>query len=667
MLKIKYLFFESSIKLKIDSSNIYGIRKAFIFQKRKLFFLFFLINIFGISLNAQVTTDKNILNPVRNSLTDKMCPGTVVFKEDFGGNLASDPAVEGGTPTGLTGAGACTASTISAILGIPISNPPTAAQFAQIEAGGFGTCLVYSGANNGIPEVIGYTYTKASPGQGQYSIRKRGGSNNGHWWQMDDHTYPNDTTRGYLIQFDAGSIESGTDQFFEKEINVCSGTRLSFSAWIANDIKDTITYNLKPNMAFILENTADNSVIAQFTTKNVGGSGQWRQFGFDFQVPDGISNIKLLINNNVTGSSDNGNDFVLDDIEIRICNAPITITGNAVSCVSNVPIIATFVNNNNITGGKFSYRWEYSTDSINWHTVNLDTSFTTINLGGTATFTDSIIESSSDAKSRYYRIVAGSPGTILTPCRMVSPIYHPTIPVGSVTFNAVPDQCIYNSSIDLSSYVSPSGGAFSGTGVTGSSFNPATAGAGKFIITYTSKNCNASRTVTVNDKPTITFSSVLDVPYDAIPFVMKTGNPPGGIYSGSGITTDSIFNPAKTGSGTFTINYTYTDKNGCQDNKTTTITVKANLIPYKFLIPNVFTPNGDGSNDVFKADSVSGIVNFEIIIFNRWGRKVYESKDPYFNWDGQGFADGIYFYVIEATDNENQKHGPMSGTVTIIR
>jgi gliding motility-associated-like protein len=77
-----------------------------------------------------------------------------------------------------------------------------------------------------------------------------------------------------------------------------------------------------------------------------------------------------------------------------------------------------------------------------------------------------------------------------------------------------------------------------------------------------------------------------------------------------------------------------------------------------FLLPNIFTPNGDNVNEKFRPKTASPIVRTHIQIFNRWGRKVYESdKDPYINWDGGGapnevgtsgkVSDGIYYYLAE--------------------
>jgi len=77
-----------------------------------------------------------------------------------------------------------------------------------------------------------------------------------------------------------------------------------------------------------------------------------------------------------------------------------------------------------------------------------------------------------------------------------------------------------------------------------------------------------------------------------------------------------------------------------------------------FVLPNIFTPNGDVTNEKFRPKTSSPVVRTHIQIFNRWGRKVYESdKDPYINWDGGGAigetgttgkaSDGVYYYLAE--------------------
>jgi gliding motility-associated-like protein len=68
--------------------------------------------------------------------------------------------------------------------------------------------------------------------------------------------------------------------------------------------------------------------------------------------------------------------------------------------------------------------------------------------------------------------------------------------------------------------------------------------------------------------------------------------------------------------------------------------------------PNTFTPNGDGKNDTFQAKVVKSIVEFRGIIFNRWGKKLYEWDNPNTGWDGtyngKTVNDGVYYLLVKA-------------------
>lgn len=89
-------------------------------------------------------------------------------------------------------------------------------------------------------------------------------------------------------------------------------------------------------------------------------------------------------------------------------------------------------------------------------------------------------------------------------------------------------------------------------------------------------------------------------------------------------------------------------------------------------VPNVFTPNGDGMNDLFRVKTQS-LENFQGVILNRWGRKVYEWSDPQGGWDGRingKYANpGTYFYIITARGRE--KNNPpkyvKKGALMLIR
>ncbi|QSE97319.1 T9SS type B sorting domain-containing protein [Fulvivirga lutea] len=85
------------------------------------------------------------------------------------------------------------------------------------------------------------------------------------------------------------------------------------------------------------------------------------------------------------------------------------------------------------------------------------------------------------------------------------------------------------------------------------------------------------------------------------------------------------------------------------------------------LPPNLFTPNGDGLNEYFGMYNMNEATNElenilpidncagqfeEVVIFNRWGRKVFSSTDRDFKWTGDGVPSGVYFYQINYTNRE---------------
>lgn len=112
--------------------------------------------------------------------------------------------------------------------------------------------------------------------------------------------------------------------------------------------------------------------------------------------------------------------------------------------------------------------------------------------------------------------------------------------------------------------------------------------------------------------------------------------------------------------GTYTIQVT-DGQTGCFDFFTLDVTQQN----CDLTIPNVFTPNNDGVNDSFE------ILNLEyyqarMVIFNRWGKKVFEHSDYYNNWwNGDGAPDGTYYYILTYTRGEDRK--TTEGVITIVR
>jgi gliding motility-associated-like protein len=95
------------------------------------------------------------------------------------------------------------------------------------------------------------------------------------------------------------------------------------------------------------------------------------------------------------------------------------------------------------------------------------------------------------------------------------------------------------------------------------------------------------------------------------------------------------------------------------------ITFIPELYPY-----NIITPNGDGKNDTFHIDNIEHYPNAELTIFNRWGKKVYQTREYMNNWgglhNGQILPNSTYYYVLEL----NEPRSPdktINGTVSILK
>ena len=88
-------------------------------------------------------------------------------------------------------------------------------------------------------------------------------------------------------------------------------------------------------------------------------------------------------------------------------------------------------------------------------------------------------------------------------------------------------------------------------------------------------------------------------------------------------------------------------------------------------IPNTFTPNNDGKNDFFDIIA-DGYTNYHLIIFNRWGLKIFESTNKNILWNGKvnntgsNATDGTYYYIFTAND-VNGKPLSLKGFITLIR
>ncbi len=100
---------------------------------------------------------------------------------------------------------------------------------------------------------------------------------------------------------------------------------------------------------------------------------------------------------------------------------------------------------------------------------------------------------------------------------------------------------------------------------------------------------------------------------------------------------------------------------GCLDTATKTVTIIDDILQFA----NVFTPNGDGVNDVFEIKNIEKYPESELKIFNRWGEEVYKNIGYKNDWDGLGTPDGTYFYLLTYTFKGVNK--VYRGTVSVVR
>jgi len=121
--------------------------------------------------------------------------------------------------------------------------------------------------------------------------------------------------------------------------------------------------------------------------------------------------------------------------------------------------------------------------------------------------------------------------------------------------------------------------------------------------------------------------------------------------------------------------YTYEAENEC-GSITGVVNLETRDCSCPTYVPNAFSPNGDGLNDLFRPVINCPVENYDLRIYNRWGNEVFASNDPNQNWNGASLQEGdfftqseIYFYIIRF-DNSLQPLSEtleFSGSLTLLR
>lgn len=558
---------------------------------------------------------------------------------------------------------------------------------------GFGPALP-----GGSTSSLGYTQ-ETCPSDGHYAIVNFTSGcwpSDVKWHTATDHT---GNTNGYFMLINASYDPS---DFYIRTVNdLCAGSTYQFSAWLLNMC--SASGNL-PNITFTIEKT-DKTILAKFNTGDIAITNPlaWKNFDFYFTTPAGVSTVVLRMRNNAPGGV--GNDVGLDDIVFRpigpnvnisvtnyntntieACNKSFNLTSQTASC---------FVTN--------EYQWQQSIDSVAWKNINGATS---------SIYTTPALTSGKN----YYRLAVAQKGNIdFSTCRVNSDAVTVMIkePIRESKTATI---CQGNFYVMPSLKMLSKKGIFSDTLYTTQGCDSLittvdlsvdddvvhldkniklctgqtkTIDAGSGYLQYLWNDGNTSQSIEVNAAGTYnvtvmdghgcestdatTISELLPLPenflradtticsYERI-LLAANKSFPSYLWS-NGSTANEI---TIKGSGKYFADVT--DNFGCSGSDTVNIKTKKCL--EGFFMPNAFTPNNDGNNDLLFPKLLGDVSQYSFAIYNRWGGKVFESNLLKKGWDGTiggvEQAAGIYIwkctYMLDDKSVYNEK-----GTVVLMR
>ena len=196
-------------------------------------------------------------------------------------------------------------------------------------------------------------------------------------------------------------------------------------------------------------------------------------------------------------------------------------------------------------------------------------------------------------------------------------------------------------------------------------------GAGIYNIELIASNSTGSDTITstveVYANPTVNAGN--DVTIDLGQSVTLNATGTNGTHTWSPpIWLDCITcsSPVATPQETTTYTVVVVDSNGCSASDDVTIIVDFDFVIW---VPNIFSPNGDGNNDIAFVRGV-GVEYLNFVIYDRWGEKVFETNDLSNGWDGtfrgKKMNNGVFVYYLQATF-KNGEEVTKKGDITLIR
>ncbi len=189
---------------------------------------------------------------------------------------------------------------------------------------------------------------------------------------------------------------------------------------------------------------------------------------------------------------------------------------------------------------------------------------------------------------------------------------------------------------------------------------------GLYSVLVSDSGCSASDAIDIHylDKPLVKLGNDTSV-CAGISIYLQATNPAAN-YRWSNLSTDSVQNITQEGT------YWARADNFCGTSSDTT-NISFTVCNCIISVPNSFTPNGDLLNDIFIPVANCAVVNYHLLIFNRWGVLVFETRDPLQGWDGKAGGNfqwnDVFFWKLEADlvhPAGAYKNQQLKGNVTLM-
>jgi gliding motility-associated-like protein len=464
-----------------------------------------------------------------------------------------------------------------------------------------------------------YTYTSGLASSGNYTIRNSTTGYRSQWYSIPaDHT-PNDVN-GYMMLID-GANEKG-DFYRTRVTGLTSNFRYEFSAWVANiDVSSSpedpsITFNIYSTAGVLLGTSKAKAVPYSATFA-------WQRISFMFDVPRDVSTVDIAVTNNHKDPI--GNDLVLDDIAFAPCYPPVlasfsntSIIDKKYSCYNgNATVYASWPST--IPFPHPAYKWQRSIGNTGSSWADIP--------GATAL---SYTQTEYGPNIYQYRVIA----------------YESTDPSRFVISNNI---SFFVQNLVVNAATFPVLGCNSAPYQLNPTFQMLYADPAGPVLTYTYAWSPATY---------LSNAAILN-PTVSLPALPPNPNP-------------SAPEPAP-------VNYNYSlnlrnTNFGCVGGANIVV---AHQNPRTVYVPNAFTPNGDGVNDVFRPLNLEDYAGGIFRVYNRWGQMIYEetvavvSPNRMHGWDGtyQSMPQdaGVFTWIVIMPACTSNISPGSSGTVTLIR